>query len=222
MWGSPGTILVGRELGLDVDEAVDWLRAQRAPDGLWMQDLYGSQRRHIGPAHGFAGCALALADGEGVSDVLRRYAIVEDGLINWPPVADEPLRHGRTQLIRTQWCHGAPGIVSTRRPLARRGSRARRRRAHLARRAAPQRAGALPRHGGQRLRAARAVRADGRRAVACARPRVRDARARPGRAHAHGVRAWSLHALDGRRRHGSLSRGLPRRNAEAAAAVSRR
>ena len=113
MWGSPGTILIGRELGLDVDEAVDWLRAQRAPDGLWMQDLYGSQRRHIGPAHGFAGCALALADGEGVSEVLRRYAIVEDGLINWPPVADEPFRHGRTQLIRTQWCHGAPGIVST-------------------------------------------------------------------------------------------------------------
>ena len=65
MWGSPGTILIGRELGLDVDEAVDWLRAQRAPDGLWMQDLYGNQRRHIGPAHGFAGCALALADGDG-------------------------------------------------------------------------------------------------------------------------------------------------------------
>jgi hypothetical protein len=113
MWGSPGTILVGRELGLEVDEAVDWLRAQRAPDGLWTQDLYGSTRRHIGPAHGFAGCVLALADGEGVSDVLRRYAIVEDGLINWPPVADEPFRHGRTKLIRTQWCHGAPGIVST-------------------------------------------------------------------------------------------------------------
>jgi len=113
MWGSPGTILVGRELGLEVDEAVGWLRAQRAPDGLWTQDLYGSTRRHIGPAHGFAGCVLALADGEGVSDVLRRYAIVEDGLINWPPVADEPFRHGRTKLIRTQWCHGAPGIVST-------------------------------------------------------------------------------------------------------------
>ena len=45
--------------------------------------------------------------------MLRRYAIAEDGLVNWPPVADEPFRHGRTQLIRTQWCHGAPGVVST-------------------------------------------------------------------------------------------------------------
>jgi Lanthionine synthetase C-like protein len=113
MWGSPGTILIGRELGLDVDEAIDWLRAQRGPDGLWTQDLYGSKGRYIGPAHGFAGCVLALGDGEGVSDVLRRYALAEDDLINWPPVADEPLRHGRTRLIRTQWCHGSPGIVST-------------------------------------------------------------------------------------------------------------
>jgi hypothetical protein len=113
MWGSPGTILAGRELGLDVGPSVEWLRAQRGPDGLWMQDLYGSKRRHVGPAHGFAGCVLALGDGEGVSEPLRQLAIVEDGLVQWPPVADEPLRHGRTQLIRTQWCHGAPGIVST-------------------------------------------------------------------------------------------------------------
>jgi hypothetical protein len=113
MWGSPGTILAGRELGLDVGESVEWLRAQRRPDGLWLQDLYGNRRRHVGPAHGFAGCVLALGDGEGVSEPLRRLAIVEEGLVQWPPVADEPLRHGRTQLIRTQWCHGAPGIVST-------------------------------------------------------------------------------------------------------------
>jgi hypothetical protein len=113
MWGSPGTILAGRELGLDVSGSMEWLRAQREPEGLWLQDLYGNKRRHIGPAHGFAGCVLALGDGVGVSEVLRRHAIADDGLINWPPVADEPLRHGRTQLIRTQWCHGAPGVVST-------------------------------------------------------------------------------------------------------------
>ncbi len=113
MWGSPGTILAGRELGVDVSSSVDWLAAQRDPDGLWTQDLHGRKRRLVGPAHGFAGCVLALGDGTGVSDELRRLAIVEDGLINWPPVVDEPLRHGRTQLIRTQWCHGAPGVVST-------------------------------------------------------------------------------------------------------------
>jgi hypothetical protein len=113
MWGSPGTILAGRELGIDVSRSVAWLLEQREADGLWRQHLYGSERCHIGPAHGFAGCVLALGEVEGVSEVLRRHAIVEDGLVNWPPVADEPLRHGRTQLIRTQWCHGAAGIVST-------------------------------------------------------------------------------------------------------------
>lgn len=113
MWGSPGTILAGRDLGLDVGTSVERLRATRGDDGLWLQDLYGSKRRHVGPAHGFAGCALALGDGDRVSETLRPHAIVEDGLVNWPPVADEPLRHGRTQLIRTQWCHGAPGVVST-------------------------------------------------------------------------------------------------------------
>ena len=44
----------------------------------------------MGPAHGFAGCVLALGDGTGVSEQLRQLAIVDDGLINWPPVADEP------------------------------------------------------------------------------------------------------------------------------------
>jgi hypothetical protein len=113
MWGSPGTILVGRQLGIDVGTSVDRLRAEREPDGLWTQDLYGHVDRYIGPAHGFAGCALALGDGERVSETLRPHAIVEEGLVNWPPVANEPLRHGRTQLIRTQWCHGAPGVVTT-------------------------------------------------------------------------------------------------------------
>jgi Lanthionine synthetase C-like protein len=116
MWGSVGTILAGRELGLDVSESVDWLQAQRDADGLWTQELYGKSLRYLGPAHGFAGCALALGDPERVPETLRPFAVVEDGLANWPAVAGQGIvpADGR---IRTQWCHGAPGIVSTLAPL---------------------------------------------------------------------------------------------------------
>jgi hypothetical protein len=115
MWGSPGTILAGRELGLDVARSIEWLQGQRDADGLWTQHLYGSSGRCLGPAHGFAGCALALGDdAAGVSETLQPFAVEENGLVNWLPYA------GMTQLdahrdgqIRMQWCHGAPGIVAT-------------------------------------------------------------------------------------------------------------
>ena len=112
MWGSPGTILAGRELGLDVTASVEWLRARREADGLWTQRLYGQSRRFLGPAHGFAGCALALGDAD-VSDTLRRFAVEEDGLANWPPLAGTRLDENGDGQIRVQWCHGAPGIVAT-------------------------------------------------------------------------------------------------------------
>ena len=113
MWGSPGTILAGRELGLDVSGSEDWLGGQRGEDGLWTQRLYGQDRCFLGPAHGFAGCVLALGELADVAETLRRHAVVEDGLANWPGVAGRPLDDGRDRLIRVQWCHGAPGIVAT-------------------------------------------------------------------------------------------------------------
>jgi lantibiotic modifying enzyme len=40
--------------------------------------------------------------------VLERTALLEEGLVNWPPsLTDAPSK------VRVQWCHGAPGIVST-------------------------------------------------------------------------------------------------------------
>jgi hypothetical protein len=113
MWGSPGTILAGRELGLDVTASVEWLRGRRDPEGLWTQHLYGHSRRWLGPAHGFAGCALALGDEAGVSEALSRLAVEEDGLVNWAWGADIQLDANGDGLIRTQWCHDAPGIVAT-------------------------------------------------------------------------------------------------------------
>ena len=113
MWGSPGTILAGRELGLDVTASVEWLRAQREEDGLWTQRLYGRQSRCVGPAHGFAGCVLALGDGDRVAETLDRLAVEEDELVNWRPYAAMELDGNGDGRIRTQWCHGAPGIVAT-------------------------------------------------------------------------------------------------------------
>jgi hypothetical protein len=113
MWGSPGTILAGRELGLDVTASIEWLRGRRDDDGLWTQRLYGSERRILGPAHGFAGCVLALGDAPNVSETLGRSAVSEGPLTNWPPQAGGGLVEARDGLIRVQWCHGAPGIVAT-------------------------------------------------------------------------------------------------------------
>jgi hypothetical protein len=113
MSGSAGTILAGRELGLDVTTSIEWLLGQRDTEGLWTQRLNGRSFRYLGPAHGFAGCALALGDVAGVSETLRRFAVEEDGLANWPPVAGMRLDGNRDGLIRAQWCHGAPGIVAT-------------------------------------------------------------------------------------------------------------
>jgi Lanthionine synthetase C-like protein len=113
MWGSPGTILAGRELGLDVTKSSDWLREQRDSDGLWTQRLYGRERRFLGPVHGFAGCALALGETGSVSETLERHAVAEDGLANWPPLAGVTLDSNSDGQIRTQFCHGAPGIVAT-------------------------------------------------------------------------------------------------------------
>ena len=114
MWGSPGTMLVARELGLDDlwAASAEWLRSERDGDGLWEQDLFGTRVRYLGPAHGFAGCVLALGDDELAADVARRYAAQEDGLANWPPTSEGDLVSPRDGSIRVQWCHGAPGIVT--------------------------------------------------------------------------------------------------------------
>lgn len=113
MWASPGTILAGRELGLDVTASVEWLQGRRDPDGLWTQQLSGRSLRFLGPAHGFAGCVLALGGAADVSETLRRFAVEEDGLVNWPPLAGTRLDANGDGRIRMQWCHGAAGIVAT-------------------------------------------------------------------------------------------------------------
>jgi lanthionine synthetase-like protein len=118
LWGSPGTMLAARALGLDDEwrDSAELLWAQWDEDtDLWTQHLYGHVIQSLGPGHGFAGNVNALR-GFVSDDVLRdrvarlmeRTAIRDDGLVNWPPAPDDD-----PEKIRVQWCHGAPGIVIT-------------------------------------------------------------------------------------------------------------
>lgn len=119
MWGSPGTMLAARAIGrADLWRgSASQLRSAWDGSGLWTQELYGGSSQYLGPAHGFAGCVAALAhepDDElhqRASAAFQRLAVEEDGLANWPPLAGVDLL-GRQGTIRTQWCHGAPGIVA--------------------------------------------------------------------------------------------------------------
>jgi hypothetical protein len=121
MWGSPGTMLAARACGLSTAyrDSAEVLWDRRDPvSGLWHQALYGRVAQILGPAHGFAGNVHALRGllGEDVlrahvTAVLERTALHHDGLVNWPPEA-APAVWPELE-IRVQWCHGAPGILTT-------------------------------------------------------------------------------------------------------------
>ncbi len=121
MWGSPGTILVARACGLEDEwrESAELLYAHwDESTDMWAGDLYGNPQDYIGPVHGFAGNVHALRGFVGdealrarVAKLLNRTASREDGMVNWPP-RDRPLSKEPPR-IRVQWCHGAPGIIST-------------------------------------------------------------------------------------------------------------
>jgi Lanthionine synthetase C-like protein len=108
MWGVPGTLLVARAVGADdaARESADALRTARDENGWWTQDLYGHVGRYLGPIHGLVGNAFALGELDTVASILREQAVREDAHVNWPPGPDDAK-------FRLQWCHGAPGIITT-------------------------------------------------------------------------------------------------------------
>jgi hypothetical protein len=63
-----------------------------------------------GNAHALRGYVSDEALSARVTRALERTALRVRGLTNWPPVA-RPRPGG--DAVRVQWCHGAPGIVST-------------------------------------------------------------------------------------------------------------
>ena len=240
MWGSPGTMLAAAALH-ELTGEERWLELWRE-SAAWLRDAMGSgdrpldagslrQRRSSTSAPRTASRAACSRSRRDADDELhrraaaatRRYAVEEDGLANWPPAADGPLRRARRD----------PRAVVPRRARHRRLARAASRPAttstsgccvaggELTWRAGPLAKGANLCHGTarQRLRVPRALRAHRRRAVARAGARVRDARRRPGRARTRRSTAGPLHALDGRSRHGALPRRLPRRLVRDPAAI---
>jgi hypothetical protein len=116
LYGSPGAMVIAHHRGFTAEWELlaDDLLARRDEDGLWTQEfLPGYRKRFVGCAHGFAGNAFALAQGGRDADIVAvatRLAVVEEGMANWPAVADEPLE--LAEGIRTQWCHGAAGMVT--------------------------------------------------------------------------------------------------------------
>jgi hypothetical protein len=115
LYGSPGMMVLAWHRGF-ADEwrlLADDLLARRDDEGLWTQEFVPGQRdRYVGVAHGFAGNAFALAQGGRDTDAIAtatRLAVVEGDGANWPAVAGRPLE--LADGIRTQWCHGAAGMV---------------------------------------------------------------------------------------------------------------
>jgi lantibiotic modifying enzyme len=138
LWGAPGTMHAalamyeatgeGRWADLFRNDArtlaASFAYVPAARCRLWTQDLYGQHPQYIGAGHGFAGNASALIRGGALlpSDAWEQWRehIVEtaramaqhDGMrANWPATFAHPAPAPARSLV--QWCHGAPGIVTS-------------------------------------------------------------------------------------------------------------
>jgi lantibiotic modifying enzyme len=132
MWGSPGLLLVADAM-LERTGDARWATAWRSiaehlldrwgtgEPRLWTPPLYGDAVVYLGPAHGFAGIIAALARrpellaperlAPDATATLAATAVREGDLANWAPALGHPLEDPRG--TRTQWCHGAPGMVAS-------------------------------------------------------------------------------------------------------------
>lgn len=138
LWGAPGTMHAALAMREWTGEE-RWAELFRAsakalevalidrPDAgcqLWDQDLYGRRSMYLGAAHGFAGAAGALARGlsllpraeraewiERIVTAALATAAREGPLANWAASWSGPNARGQRFLV--QWCHGAPGLVTS-------------------------------------------------------------------------------------------------------------
>jgi hypothetical protein len=134
LWGSPGTMLAARMVGDRAPDPARWQRlwndsaeallAARDDDGVWTQDLYGRIAQLIGAGHGYVGNLQALFAGgdwldptvaqdlvAGAVRNLSAWGVWDDGAVNWRPVTVLP--EGRPDRLLMQWCHGAPGVITS-------------------------------------------------------------------------------------------------------------
>lgn len=120
MWGQTGTMIVA-DTAYELMREERWAVARRAcaevlverrdEEGLW-QPMPAWHA--LGAAHGAATIAAVLGEGAEITAAgLAKYAVVEDGLANWPTCAGRELADAKDGKIRVQWCHGAAGIVTS-------------------------------------------------------------------------------------------------------------
>jgi hypothetical protein len=136
--GSPGTMLAA----LHVHEATGdrhwgdlWLKCADAlldefrldPElgcRIWIQYRRGRLIPSVGAGHGFASNVRSLLRGrallgrervaqleQAAAVTAQTLALCADGLVNWPTAAD-PFWAAEFP-IRVQWCHGAPGLITS-------------------------------------------------------------------------------------------------------------
>ena len=137
MFGHPGHMAIAAELHARTGEErwaelwsagvrrllEEWRYDEALDAWLWTQRFGEHETRYVGAAHGLVGNLHVLLRGGSLlpadrrSEVerravatLTRLAVVEDGLANWP-TDPGPLTHNNR--IRVQWCHGAPGVLTS-------------------------------------------------------------------------------------------------------------
>jgi len=115
-----------RELWLQCADAM-WEQFRVDPEighRIWIQYRRGRMLRSIGAGHGFASNVRSLLRGETLLPAARAQevqqaatqtavalACEQDGLVNWPTAADT---YWAQQFpSRVQWCHGAPGLITS-------------------------------------------------------------------------------------------------------------
>lgn len=135
LWGSPGTMHAAlamhewtgdelwRELFRSSASALEEALIEHPQGGrLWNQDLYGRRTRYLGAGHGFAGNAGVIVRGlallapserapwiERIVKTTLATAKREGSLANWPAL----LSSASDERFLVQWCHGAPGFVTS-------------------------------------------------------------------------------------------------------------
>jgi hypothetical protein len=134
LWGAPGTMHAALAMHEWTGEA-RWAELFRlsakaleqtligGPGGcrIWDQDMYGRRSTYLGAGHGFAGNAGVIVRGLGlfvqhersrwierIVDATLATVGREGALANWPDLFGP----GRRPFL-VQWCHGAPGFVTS-------------------------------------------------------------------------------------------------------------
>ncbi|MGV3524260.1 MAG: lanthionine synthetase C family protein [Candidatus Sericytochromatia bacterium] len=134
LWGAPGTMLATlrlwehtgdprwRTLFQEAAEAIwsSWRWSETGQTWLWEQDMYGQQTDYVGAGHGWIGNLAPLWRGQDLLSAAQRETLsartrqgltqlaLQDGeRANWPPVP------GLFERMLLQWCHGAPGMITS-------------------------------------------------------------------------------------------------------------